>query len=189
MKKRLRRPAPVSPEVATRALNDLLSSNAPDSATVNLFLDRVGFANLSDPEAAVALSSSACSAIRDSIRLVPSVSAVVIDRLICCDPSPKYPRPSEAHVAYLWLAQCAARAIKHLPPGEAENTQILHSASEMPLRYAASSAINKALVVHPDCPPEILYRAAVSWPLEDAIFVLQHPAAPDEARVALALRQ
>lgn len=202
IKHKRRTPKPASEATVAHAASQYATAmrcDTLDPCAHLLFLDRIGFRNLDDPAAVCAISDPAAHALRDALADSPALAPHIIERLSGCDPSPRRtPRPAVAMyvgysrltVAYQWLAQVAGRAATALPDTDPRTPAYLEFLACHPLNNNRDgAALRRALLNHPACPPDVLYTAALGWPLDQAALADTHPNATPETRVALALRQ
>jgi len=183
-------PTPASERTVSLAREAFLLQEPKDATACAAFLDKVGMRNLHDPASVVAMSDSACRAIKEMIEQFPELATAALQRMTdCILPSP-IPMPHKS--AYLWLAQCAGHAIPNISGDSNAKEEILRRVAFMPLNsepYESWGQWMRAQIArHPDCPADVLYFAAANWPLHDVRFINSHPSATDEARVILALR-
>lgn len=194
MPRERRMPKPASEATVRHAVREYTTAIAAghDSrAEAVMFLDRLGFRNLDDSSAVLAFSDVAAHALRETLPLSLTLVHLVIERLSDIDPTGHDAGGKDVRlsIAFLWFAQCAGHAVELLPVDDRDSAAYLDFLAAAPLcgsRYGA--AVRRAVVAHRECPADVLYTAALDWPLDNARVVATHPNATEEAQVAVALR-
>lgn len=187
-KKRVRRAAAASPETVRLAEAKYRAADMHSQDTVERYLDTIGFRDFHDHAHVVLLSDAAGQSVKLNLSSSQTLVREVLKRIAQCGDGNA--EAGSRSISYLWLAQCAGWAIQLLPVDDSRTVELLEQAAFMPLNNDrhAGITLRSAIARHEACPPDILYWAAMTWPLYDARRIQENPQAPEVAKVAIALR-